>query len=66
MKLIEKLAQEHEESQWRSPIEKDHLIEAYEAGFRAARDLIVQLLEEVGPGAPDTMGVTDDFGEEEV
>jgi len=37
---------------------------AYEAGFRAARDLILEILDEVGPGAADTMGVPRDLGEE--
>lgn len=40
------------------------LARGYEVGFKAARDEIVAVLEEVGPGAPDTMGVTYEFGEE--
>jgi hypothetical protein len=36
----------------------------FEAGWRACREAILAVLDEVGPGAADTMGVSRDFGEE--
>lgn len=60
MKLIEKLATEYSNHESTCPMND------YMAGFRKARDMIMEFLDAAGPGAADTLDIPRDLGEEEV
>lgn len=72
MKLIERIYDEWEAEMSQGQTDR-HITglgymeyKAFLAGFFKARDMILDLLDEVGPGVAETMGVPRDLGEEDL